>query len=257
MGDVLDILVVGEGLVPRERLEAELRRSGMAFSISCASCEQEMLSACRISPDVVVALDSDDTFDAVAMLSLCREMCPQAPVIVIANAVGEEVVVEALKSGVTDYIIADRLSRLGPALERAVREREAAAEKRAAEEAVRVAEAHFRGVFENAPIGICIRMHGYPMLANSEYLRIFDYSEPGQVPESFFDQLAPEFREVMLRMLGPGAKDPASGVYEGVALRPDGSRFPYEMRVADMMLATDEATVIFMADITERKESEL
>lgn len=252
----LDILVVGDGAVPFERIESELQRSGLDFAIALASDERELLEACRVCPpDVVVAVDSEDTFDAVATLALCREVCADAPLIVIASEASEEVVVEALRSGVTDYVVADRLSRLGPALERAVRDHEAERERRVAEEAVRIAEQRFRSVFENAPVGIAIRIAGRPLMANQEYARILGLPEdrPSDSDE-FLNHVAPEYR-ALLTGAHSGA-DPVAAAFEGAAIRGDGSRFSYELRVTRMMLGTEPATVAFVSDITERKAAE-
>lgn len=96
--------------------------------------EGEMMRLCaEAPPDIIVAVDSDETFDAVTILSLAREQCDGTPLIVVAAAAGEEIAVETLNAGATDYIIADRLSRLGPAVVRGLAEANAAKEKVAAE----------------------------------------------------------------------------------------------------------------------------
>jgi DNA-binding NtrC family response regulator len=118
----IDVVLIGEDASGLAAVEAELTRSGLPHAVRRALTEPEMLAACRRAPDVLIALDSDSTFDAIAMLAVAREVSPAVPLIVIANAVGEEVAVEALKAGATDYIIADRLSRLGPAIRRALDE---------------------------------------------------------------------------------------------------------------------------------------
>jgi PleD family two-component response regulator len=120
------VLLVGEDGVELSTLQAELDRSGLEHELARVRTESEMLEACRHArPDLILALDSDDTFDAVAALAVARERASDVPLIVIANAAGEEVAVEALKAGATDYIIADRLTRLGPAAKRALEEGDA------------------------------------------------------------------------------------------------------------------------------------
>jgi signal transduction histidine kinase len=133
LSTTIDVVLIGEDASSLASVEAELARSGLPCAIRRALTEPEMLAACRCAPDVLVALDSDSTFDAIAMLAVAREVAPSIPLIVIANAVGEEVAVEALKAGATDYIIADRLSRLSPAVRRALDEARARREKAAAD----------------------------------------------------------------------------------------------------------------------------
>jgi signal transduction histidine kinase len=129
----IDVVLVGEDAAELASVEAALARSGLSCAVRRALTESEMMTACRSAPDVLIALDADSTFDAIAMLAVAREVAPAVPLIVIANAVGEEVAVEALKAGATDYIIADRLSRLGPAVRRALDEARARREKAAAD----------------------------------------------------------------------------------------------------------------------------
>jgi signal transduction histidine kinase len=133
LSTTIDVVLIGEDASSLASVEAELARSGLPCAIRRALTEPEMLAECRRVPDVLIALDSDSTFDAIAMLAVAREVSPAVPLIVIANAVGEEVAVEALKAGATDYIIADRLSRLGPAVRRALDEARARREKAAAD----------------------------------------------------------------------------------------------------------------------------
>jgi len=61
-------------------------------------------------------------FNGAKALALVKERCPDIPVIVISGAVGEETAVELLKNGATDFVLKDRLGRLVPAVQRALRE---------------------------------------------------------------------------------------------------------------------------------------
>ena len=49
-------------------------------------------------------------------LALSQAACPDTPFIFVSGAMGEEVAIDTLKRGATDYVLKDRLSRLGPAV---------------------------------------------------------------------------------------------------------------------------------------------
>ncbi|AWN41980.1 hybrid sensor histidine kinase/response regulator [Methylobacterium durans] len=77
------------------------------------------------------------TFDGLSALAIARENCPNVPFVFVSGTLGEEVAVEALKNGATDYVTKQRLDRLPRVIVRALAEARAHAERRAAEQALR------------------------------------------------------------------------------------------------------------------------
>jgi PAS domain S-box-containing protein len=63
-------------------------------------------------------------FDGLHALTLARERCPEVPFLFVSGAIGDEVAVESLKAGATDYVLKDRPARLVPAIRRALAEAE-------------------------------------------------------------------------------------------------------------------------------------
>jgi protein-histidine pros-kinase len=95
-------------------------------------------------------------FSAHEALRILRELGLDVPAIVVSGTVGEETAIECLKAGADDYVMKDRLERLGPVVARAlshVAVRRRAAE---AERALAHSEAHFRTVFEQAAVGLAL-----------------------------------------------------------------------------------------------------
>src|SRR6185295_9469410 len=73
------------------------------------------------------------SFDGLSALKIALEKCPDVPFIFVSGTLGEEVAVEALKIGATDYILKQRLSRIGPSVHRALREAKERGERKRAE----------------------------------------------------------------------------------------------------------------------------
>lgn len=59
-------------------------------------------------------------FDGQRALEYAKEICPSIPFICISGTIGEDRAVELLKQGATDYVLKDRMERLGFAVRRAL-----------------------------------------------------------------------------------------------------------------------------------------
>ena len=57
-----------------------------------------------------------------AALAVVREISPELPSICVSGTIGEDLAVELMKAGATDYVLKDRLERLPLALRRALDE---------------------------------------------------------------------------------------------------------------------------------------
>ncbi|HUU78536.1 MAG TPA: PAS domain S-box protein [candidate division Zixibacteria bacterium] len=68
-------------------------------------------------------------FDGLEALSIAKKEMPDIPFIFISGVLGEELAIETLKKGATDYVIKSRLERLIPAVNRALKEKEERAER--------------------------------------------------------------------------------------------------------------------------------
>ena len=83
--------------------------------------------------DVILSDYTMPGFDGRSALALAHEKCPETPFLFVSGTIGEDVAIEALKSGATDYVLKHRLMRLIPALDRALREAAEHAERERAE----------------------------------------------------------------------------------------------------------------------------
>lgn len=91
----------------------------------------------RRTPHLILSDFSLPTYDGLSAFRAAHERCPAVPFIIVTGAMGEEVAVDTLRQGVTDYILKQRLERLGSAVRRAMSEVEARARRRDAEREVR------------------------------------------------------------------------------------------------------------------------
>jgi len=92
------------------------------------------------------------SFDGLAALSIAREKAPDVPFIFVSGSMGEELAIDSLKRGATDYVLKQRLSRLGPAIRRALEEAEEHRERRKAEEEVRKYQQHLEDMVKERTV---------------------------------------------------------------------------------------------------------
>ncbi len=120
--------------------DAELLRRSLA--IEWPDCEIVLLSTeggfraalQQKGCDLILSDYSLPGFDGLAALAVARQECPEVPFLFVSGAIGDEIAVESLKAGATDYVLKDRLARLVPAIRRALKEAEERARRREAEE---------------------------------------------------------------------------------------------------------------------------
>jgi PAS domain S-box-containing protein len=98
-------------------VEVELRKAGLDFTARRVVTRVDFERALReFHPDVILADHSLPQFSGAAALQLAREIVPAAPFILLTGSLDEETAVEYMKAGAADYILKDRLARLGAAV---------------------------------------------------------------------------------------------------------------------------------------------
>jgi two-component system, cell cycle sensor histidine kinase and response regulator CckA len=136
----ISVLVVEDSPEDAELMVLELHRAGFVPQWQRVDAEEPFLDALRESPDVVLADFNMPQFSALRLLELLESQQSETPVIVVSGSVGEEVAVEMIRRGATDYLLKDRLARLGPAVRHALTQRQLREQSRAATEALRASE---------------------------------------------------------------------------------------------------------------------
>ena len=134
----LRVLLLEDVPTDAELIRHELRREDIEFEAMRVSTRESFGSALdAFNPDIILADYSLPSFDGLSALEMAKERLPMVPVVFVSGAIGEEQAIEALKQGGTDYVLKDRLSRLGPAVKRALREAEERRARKRAEAALR------------------------------------------------------------------------------------------------------------------------
>jgi signal transduction histidine kinase len=98
----------------------------------------------RSPPDLILSDYSLPTFDGFAALRIAHKLNPDMPFIFVTGTLGEEMAIDTLKKGATDYVLKHRLIRLVPAVNRALLEARQRGQRRRAEEKLRKSHEQLR-----------------------------------------------------------------------------------------------------------------
>lgn len=130
----LQILNLGDSREDAELIREKMKEEGVVCEIRHVDTEKDFTTALENTLfDLVLADFTLSSFDGMSALAIVREKFPSMPFIFVSGTIGEEKAIDVLKSGATDYVRKGNLSRLAPAVRRALKEAEDKEARRQAE----------------------------------------------------------------------------------------------------------------------------
>jgi PAS domain S-box-containing protein len=275
MNKPINVLFLEDRETDAEILIRELRRSGFSPKWKRVETEPDFLAEIKNLPDIILSDYSMPQFSGLRAAKLLRESGLHIPFILISGTVGEDAAVEAMQHGATDYLLKDRLGRLGIAVERALDQTRLRNERDQAAEALFKAGALQRAIFnsvnfssiatdENGVIQIfnvgAERMLGYTAAEVVNKIKAVEIHDPLELIEratalsgEFAMPIAPGF-EALVFKAARGIED----IYELTKVRKDGSRFPALVSITALRDAQDAIIgyLLIGTDNTARHEAE-
>lgn len=204
-----------------------LKKGNLNFAYEAVSTREDFEKNLKTAaPDIILSDYNLPSFDALAAYNSKEEIIPGLPFIIVSGTVGEEIAVELIKKGITDYVSKEKLITLPGKINRALKEAEANqdknnAKKELVESEKRLAEAQSIAKMGNWEVDL---LNGLEFWSNEIYniLGIV----PGELApskETFLSFIHPEEREEIKRIIEQAEKDQAAFRYSTRILRRDGS----------------------------------
>ena len=104
-------------------VQSTLEAGGITCATSCVQSRADFVAALAHGGiDLILSDFSLPEFDGFSALEMARARCPDVPFILVSGILGEEPAIDSLQHGATDYVLKQRLSRLVPAVHRAMQE---------------------------------------------------------------------------------------------------------------------------------------
>jgi putative two-component system response regulator len=122
-GEPLRVLMVEDRPEDAELVLAELRRAGFDVSATRVDTEEDYLAALHGGHDLILSDHSMPQFDSTRALQLLANSGSHVPFIIVSGTIGEELAVECMKRGASDYLLKGHLARLGSAVTNVLAER--------------------------------------------------------------------------------------------------------------------------------------
>jgi hypothetical protein len=148
----LNVLLLEDNMADAKLLLYELQKAGFEPNWQRVQTEADYLALLRQTAtsaaplDVILADFTLPQFNAMHALQVLQEMNLDIPFLVVSGSINEEVAVACIKQGVADYLLKDRLARLGSAVEQALEQKRLRDEQRQDQATLRANEERFRQV---------------------------------------------------------------------------------------------------------------
>ncbi|MBC7845329.1 MAG: PAS domain S-box protein [Flavobacterium sp.] len=259
------ILIIEHDSDNTELINNELKKSKLNYISEIVKTKKEYIKSLHIfQPDIILSNYAFPTFDGPAAFKIKEKLSPQTPFIFVSESVGEEIVVELIKNGVSDFVLRESLSstlctKMNQALKKAIKcklnsETKQAEEKRV--EKLGQNEAKFRAIFENSIDGILLLVtNGEILAANTALCKMLQKTEQEIIKSGKYGFA--DINDPIFKVFLEEHKRTGKAMGEPSFKRKDGSKFPGEI---SSVVFTDangqEKTLMTIKDITERKSLE-
>jgi signal transduction histidine kinase/FixJ family two-component response regulator len=258
VNSILCILYLEDDPRDAELVQVMLETEGFACHVTrvetrvdfCASLE-------RAGFNLILADYTLPSFDGISALKIAAEKRPEVPFIFVSGTLGEEVAIEALNIGATDYVLKTRLSRLVPSVVRALREATERAERKRAEESLRRSETYLAEAQRLSGTGsFGWNVSSGEIVWSEETYSIFEHDrEVKPTLELALQRSHPDDRDLVQHTIDRASSERCGFDFEHRLMMPDGS-VKFVRVVAHPWRSDEPDGLLFvgaMTDISEEK----
>ena len=260
----LKLLILEDNPIDAELMVRGLEKEGFVLEWKRVETEKAFIEALAEKPDIILSDYKLPAFDDMAAIKLQRQIAPEIPLILVSGTIGEDLAVECLKAGVTDYVHKKRLSRLNLVVKRALKEAGAYRERKKAEDALKVSEKKYRTLFESSRDAIMMLAppNWVFTAGNCATIEMFKAKDEKEFTSKGPWEISPEYQpdgqlssEKAGKMINKAMKN-GSHFFEWTHTRFNGDDFPATVLLTRIELKGKKLLQATVRDFTERKKAE-
>ena len=258
MAAPLHLMVIEDSVADAERNVHELERAGFQCQPQIIATRAEFLEHLGRFPfDIVLADYRLPGWTGLDAFSAMRQAGRDAPFILVTGILGEEVAVECIKQGVTDYVLKEHLARLPLVVARALEERAVRDARNLMVQALRQSEANSHFLFAHNPLPMWVFENQTLQFlqVNDAALRHYGYDRMDFLRMSASDlHPAEEVPKLLAAFQDANSQEQLTGQWRH--RKKDGSVIDVEMFLHNIEYSGHAAALVVAQDITERKRAE-
>lgn len=241
MTESVQILVVEDQETDYRLLDRRLKAQLVNCETVWARTQDDLTAALpRHDWDLVITDYALPDTDIRRMLQLLIDVLPEVPIILLSGVIGEQPAIDLLHQGVEDFVRKDNPRRLGPAVRRALRNREESRARRKAQQALEDSEQRYRLLYEDlrrsearlVEAQTVARIADWELAPDSDrehwseavyrLLELPDNTPAG--PATWFDLIHPDDREEVMHALQTALREGTRYAAEYRVITPRGNR---------------------------------
>lgn len=258
MSNLCRILHLEDDKNDAELIQSVLSGEGLACDIVRVDSREDFLSGIEgCGYEIILADFSLPSFDGISALKIAQKKCPDVPFIFVSGALGEELAVEMVRMGATDYVLKNRLSRLSSSIKRALGEAEERRERKRAVEALLQSEERYRKLYETVrDIIFTLNNDGVLTSLNPSFEAITGFSQNEWIGKYFGPLIHQEDLQLSLDLFNRALQDEKLPVFELRVLTKQGDYKTLEFTVSQEVIESVFVIIGVARDITEQRKME-
>ncbi len=262
MSTPLRVLILEDRSADAQLMAQELLLAGFSLHWKRVETESDYLAHLDQGFDVILADYSLPQFNARLALQLLKKRGLDIPFLIVSGSIGEECAVECMREGAVDYLLKDRLTRLGQAVTHALEQKRLRDEKQQSEAALRESQERYELAARGANDGLW----DWDLITKKIYFSSrwksmlgCEKHEIGNSPDEWFNRVHPDDLQQVMTELAAHLEGRTPHFEHECRMRHSDDTFPWFLiRGLAVQDASGKAKRFAgsFTDITKRKQTE-